>query len=91
MPAAATATDWRSRSTVTVERAASILGIGRSSAYALARSGELPTLRLGRRLVVPVAGLRRLLGETSPEDALSPRAADSMQTTSGGGRDAFAS
>lgn len=55
--------DWRSRTTVSVEEVAPILGIGRSSAYQLARSGQIPTLRLGRRLLVPVAALRRLLGE----------------------------
>jgi excisionase family DNA binding protein len=55
--------NWRDRSTITVEQAAPILGIGRSTAYVLARCGELPTLRLGRRYVVPVAGLRRMLGE----------------------------
>lgn len=57
--------DWRSRSTVTVEEVAPILGVGRSTAYILARTGEIPTLRLGRRFVVPVAALRRMLGETS--------------------------
>ena len=54
---------WRERSTITVEEAAPILGIGRSSAYVLARCGGLPTLELGRRKVVPVAKLRRMLGE----------------------------
>ncbi len=60
--------DWRSRSTITVEEAAPILGIGRSTAYVLARCGDLPTLRLGRRYVVPVAALRRMLGETEPSN-----------------------
>jgi len=46
---------------VTVEQAARVLGIGRGLAYRLARSGELPTLRLGHRLVVPKAQLQRLL------------------------------
>jgi excisionase family DNA binding protein len=56
-------TDWRSRTTLTVEGAADVLGIGRASAYAAAGNGELPTVRIGRRLLVPVAGLRRMLGE----------------------------
>ena len=55
--------NWRDRSTVTIEEAAPILGISRGSTYAAARTGELPTIRIGRRLLVPVAGLRRLLGE----------------------------
>ncbi len=49
------------RLTMTVEEAARELGIGRGLAYELARRGELPTLRLGRRLIVPVAALERLL------------------------------
>jgi excisionase family DNA binding protein len=49
------------RATMTVEEAARELGIGRGLAYELARRGEIPTLRLGRRLIVPVAALKRLL------------------------------
>lgn len=55
--------DWRSRSTIKVEEVAPILGISRASAYAAANSGEIPTLRIGRRILVPTAALRRLLGE----------------------------
>jgi excisionase family DNA binding protein len=51
-----------SRATCTVEEAAEVLGIHRDSAYRAAASGELPTLRLGRRLVVPVPRLKRMLG-----------------------------
>ena len=47
--------------TVTIGRAAAVLGIGRSLAYALAHSGELPTLRFRKRIVVPTAQLLRLL------------------------------
>jgi hypothetical protein len=37
---------------------------GRSAAYAAARRGELPTLSVGRRLVVPLRQLRaRLSGD----------------------------
>lgn len=55
--------NWRDQATVTVPEAGGILGIGRSAAYAAANRGELPTVRLGCRLLVPVARLRRLLGE----------------------------
>ena len=46
---------------VTIEEAGRRLGIGRSLAYQLARSGDIPTLRLGRRLVVPRKRLERML------------------------------
>ena len=49
------------RMTVTVEEAAEILGISRAFAYTLVRREELPSLRLGRRLVVPRRALERLL------------------------------
>ena len=49
------------RQTLTVEEAAEILGIGRNSAYEAIRRGEIPALRLGRRLVVPRRALERLL------------------------------
>jgi len=48
--------------TITIDRTAPLLGISRASAYAAARSGEIPTIRIGRRLLVPTAALRKLLG-----------------------------
>jgi excisionase family DNA binding protein len=48
--------------TVTIEQAAALLGLGRSAAYEAARRGELPTRRLGRRLLVPVPALLTWLG-----------------------------
>ena len=47
--------------TCTVPEAGKILGIGRNAAYDAAKTGELPTIRLGRRIVVPKAALKRLL------------------------------
>ena len=48
--------DLEDRLTVTVEEAASLLSLGRTAAYEAARRGEIPTRRLGRRLIVPVEG-----------------------------------
>lgn len=48
--------------TITVEEAGRILGISRSAAYRAAKRGEIPTLRIGRRLVVPAAIFFRMLG-----------------------------
>ncbi len=47
---------------VDVGRAAALLGISRASAYEAVRRGEIPSLRFNRRVVVPTAALRRLLG-----------------------------
>ena len=37
------------------------LDLSRSSTYEAARRGEIPTIRFGRRLVVPTVALRRML------------------------------
>ncbi len=50
------------RLTISVEEAAALLGLGRTAAYEAARRGELPTRRLGRRIVVPVPLLLEWLG-----------------------------
>jgi excisionase family DNA binding protein len=47
--------------TVSVEKAAKLLGISRASAYTYVRAGALPSVRLGTRLLVPKAALDRLL------------------------------
>ena len=49
------------RITLTVEEAGALLGISRSLSYELIRRGELPSLRLGRRIVVPVKALEALV------------------------------
>lgn len=48
--------------TITVEHAAEILGISRSSAYRAATRGEIPVIRIGRRLLVPTAKFLAMLG-----------------------------
>jgi len=47
--------------TYSVEEAAKILGIGRSAAYQAVRTGEIPAIRIGKRLLVPVQALEQLL------------------------------
>jgi excisionase family DNA binding protein len=47
--------------TITVEEAGRRLGVSRNTAYAAARDGTIPTIRLGHRLVVPIIALQKLL------------------------------
>ena len=55
------------RLTVTVEEAAVMLGISRTTAYGCASRNEIPTVRLGRRIVVPTAALTAMLaGDGQP-------------------------
>ncbi len=55
--------------TYTVPEAAEALGIGRNAAYEAARTGQLPTIRIGKRILVPVVALERLLDLEQPERA----------------------
>ncbi len=55
------------KQTFTVEEAAVQLGIGRNSAYEAARRGDIPTIKIGKRILVPRAALERFL-EASPRE-----------------------
>lgn len=47
---------------LTIDEAAEVLRISRQSAYEAARRGEIPTIRLGRRILVPRRALEKLIG-----------------------------
>lgn len=51
------------RATLTIEQAAQELGVSRQAGYGAAARGEIPTIRIGRRLLVPRAAFNRLLGQ----------------------------
>ena len=51
----------------TVEEAAQLLGISRSFAYEAVQRGEIPSMRIGRRILVPKAALERFLSELGSE------------------------
>jgi excisionase family DNA binding protein len=57
------------RLTLTVEEAARLLGISRALAYELVARGEIPSLRLGRRIVIPRHALDVLLARVTTETA----------------------
>jgi excisionase family DNA binding protein len=46
---------------LTIREVARVLRIGRNLAYEAAQRGELPVVRIGRRLLVPRLALERLL------------------------------
>ena len=47
---------------LTVEQTAQVLGISRGLAFAAVRTGEIPSIRIGRRILVPRDRLRQTLG-----------------------------
>jgi excisionase family DNA binding protein len=47
--------------TISVEQAAKILKIGRNQAYEAARNGQIPTIKIGKRVLVLNAPLQRML------------------------------
>ena len=59
------------RKTYTVDQAAELLGIGRNTAYEAVRRGEIPTIKIGRRLLVPRAALERMLAGDRTTDAVA--------------------
>ena len=49
------------RQTLTIAEAARALGIGRNQAYEAAHRGEIPTIKIGKRLLVPRIAFEKLL------------------------------
>lgn len=58
--------DPETEPTLTVERTAQLLGISRNGCYQAIARGEVPALRIGRRMLVPTARLRSILGLGAP-------------------------
>lgn len=55
--------------TLSVVEAGAMLGLSKSATYRAINRGEIPALRFGRRIVVPIASLQRLINQAaSPSD-----------------------
>lgn len=52
--------------TLSIEEAANVLGIGRNLCYERVKTGEIPVIKIGRRLLVPKKALEKLLEEPRP-------------------------
>ena len=61
--------DQQNKPVMTVEEVADVLGISRGLAYEGVRDGSIPSLRVGRRILVPRARLAELLGEATEAPA----------------------
>jgi hypothetical protein len=50
--------------------------LGKNAAYAAAKSGQIPIIKIGAKLRVPVIALERMLaeaGRNEPNDTLGPK------------------
>jgi excisionase family DNA binding protein len=59
--------------TVGIEVAAKALSISRTAAYAAVKRGEIPSIRIGHRILVPTAALRLMLGQSQRSAEKSTR------------------
>lgn len=61
------------RETYTVDEVAKMLGISRGLAFEKARTGELPILRFGKRILIPRRAFERMLEECQPRQKFAER------------------
>lgn len=54
------------KATLSVDEVASVLGISRHSAYQAVRAGEIPCIKIGKRILVPRAALEQMLNRLAP-------------------------
>lgn len=66
VPRTLSSKELASRGTCSIDEAAAVLRIGRSTAYAAAHDGSLPVFRVRNRLLVSTAKLLAMLGVESP-------------------------
>jgi excisionase family DNA binding protein len=57
--------------TISVPEAGRRLGIGRNCAYDAARRGEIPIIRLGKRMVVPLTAFEAMLAVKSKQEIVA--------------------
>jgi excisionase family DNA binding protein len=76
--------DKAERLVYTVREAGCLLGLSRNAAYAAARRGDIPTLRIGRLLLVPKIPLHRMLGSNFLAEAAGEQRETGDQAWSSG-------
>jgi excisionase family DNA binding protein len=54
---------------LTIEEAAEYLKISRPSTYQAAKKGDIPIIRIGRRILVPVSALEKMLSNAGADNA----------------------
>jgi excisionase family DNA binding protein len=55
----------------TVPEAAALIGVSRNNGYELAKRGEIPTIRFGKRIMVPKVKFHRMFGEYPESEVIT--------------------
>lgn len=55
---------------ISINSAAQVLGVGRSTIYGLLHSGRLEAIKIGRRTLVTTGSITRLAASSEPEHRL---------------------
>lgn len=58
----------KERLTYDVGTAAKLLGLSRGAAYQACLTGQIPHLKIGKRILIPVAALNRMLETAEAKD-----------------------
>lgn len=75
--------DPKARPTLTVDAVADLLGLDRKTVYAAINSGELPSLRVGRRILVPTSWLAARIAPDSDDLITGSRSPQSQHPAQG--------
>ena len=70
--------------TITIPEAARRLGIGRNQGYDCARRGEIPTIQLGKRKVVPLLAFEAMLAVQSKQQIVATELVRRLQQKAAG-------
>ena len=60
------------RLVLSVEEARIQLGLSRGLIYEAVRTGQIPSIRIGRRILIPRVGLQQLLEGDNAQNAIMP-------------------
>jgi len=68
------ASDDSEKLVLSVAELRSKLGLSKGLIYEAIRNGQIPSIRFGRRILIPVVALQQLLGETkAPNLRVTPK------------------
>ena len=70
---------------MSVVEAGQVLGVGRVAAYAAVRRGEIPSVRIGRKILVPKVALQQMLTQPATGASACPRAGGGHRDSAGSG------